>query len=128
MQGILAAIRREIEHRRDGKSLTLDVLRSRQGKSIGIERVFTTSLRCAGIPARMVEGINLKSSTRRKRVFWTEVWAQGRWWPVSASGGWTGRVPRHYLALARDGARVVEVEGPVEMRYGVQGFGIGEGR
>jgi hypothetical protein len=30
--------------------------------------------------------------------------------------------------MARDGARVVEVEGPVEMRYGVQGFGIGEGR
>jgi hypothetical protein len=124
MQPILAATRREIEHRRDGKSLALDVIRRRQGKRIGIERAFTTFLRCAGIPARLVEGINLKSTTSRKRVFWTEVWSQGRWWPVSASEGWVGRLPSRYLAIAGDGTRVLGVQGPVKTTYRVQSVRI----
>jgi hypothetical protein len=120
MQPILAATRREIQHRRDGKSLALDVIRRRQGKRIGIERVFTTFLRCAGMPARLVEGINLKSTTNRKQVFWTEVWSQGRWWPVSASEGWLGRLPSRYLAVAGEGNRVVGVQGPVKATYRAQ--------
>jgi hypothetical protein len=104
----------------DGKTLTLDVIRSGRGKRIGIERVFTTFLRCAHVPARFVEGMNLASSTHRKRVFWTEVWGQNRWWPLSASSGWTGRLPRSYVALTRDGQRAVQVEGGVPFSYAVQ--------
>ncbi len=111
MRVILAATRNAIEHRRNGKTLVLDVLRRRQAQRIGIERAFTTFLRCARIPARLVEGVNVKASTQRKRVFWTEVWAQNRWWPVSASEGWIGRLPASYVALARDGARVLHIEG-----------------
>jgi hypothetical protein len=120
MQPILAATQREIQHRRDGKSLVLDTIRRRQARRIGIERTFTTFLRCAGIPARFVEGINLKSKTKHKQVFWTEAWSQGKWWPVSASEGWLGRLPARYLAMTSDGARVVTVEGPVNARYSVQ--------
>ena len=104
----------------DGKTLTLDVIRSGQGKRIGIERVFTTFLRCAHIPARFVEGLNLKSTTHRKRVFWTEVWGQNRWWPISASSGWTGRLPRAYIALTLDGQRAVQIEGAAESSYAIQ--------
>jgi hypothetical protein len=122
MRPIFAATRRELEHRRDGASLVLDAIRSRRAKRIGIERSFTTFLRCAGIPARMIEGINLNSATRRKRVFWNEVWLQDRWWPVSASRGWIGRLPEHYLAVARNGRRVLSVEGPADATYTVQVF------
>jgi Transglutaminase-like superfamily len=104
----------------DGKTLTLDVIRSGRGKRIGIERVFTTFLRCAHIPARFVEGLNLASSTHRKRVFWTEVWGQNRWWPLSASSGWVGRLPRAYIALTRDGQRALQIEGASESTYAIQ--------
>lgn len=105
---------------KDGKTLTLDVIRSGHGKRIGIERVFTTFLRCAHVPARFVEGVNLASTTHRKRVFWTEVWGQNRWWPISASMGWMGRLPKAYVALTRDGQRAVQVEGGVEFTYAIQ--------
>jgi len=124
MRAILTATRAEITRRSDGKSLALDVIRRRRGKRIGIERAFTTFLRCAGIPARFVEGINLKSKTHRKRVFWTEAWGQGRWWPVSASAGWIGRLPERYLAVALDGTRVLSTEGPVEATYDIHTFRI----
>lgn len=103
----------------DGKTLTLDVLRSGRGKRIGIERLFTTFLRCAQVPARFVEGLNLASTTRHKRVFWTEVWGQNRWWPLSASSGWMGRLPKGYVTLTRDGQRAVQVSGATAA-YSVQ--------
>lgn len=103
----------------DGKTLTLDVLRSGGGKRLGIERLFTTFMRCAQIPARFVEGLNLESRTRQKRVFWTEVWGQNRWWPVSASSGFLGRLPRGYVALTTDGQRGVRVTG-ASASYSVQ--------
>jgi hypothetical protein len=120
MRAILQVTREKLILDKAGKSLTLDVIRSSKGKRIGIERAFTTFLRCARIPARMVEGVNLNSKTRRKRVFWTEVWAQDRWWPVSASQGWVGRAPKSFIALTRGGQRVLIVEGPVQATYSVQ--------
>ena len=109
MRAIFQVTRERLVWDRAGKSLTLDVIRSGKGKRIGIERVFTTFLRCARIPARLVEGINLNSTTQRKRVFWTEVWAQGRWWPVSASHGWVG--PRAEELRRADPRRAARADG-----------------
>jgi transglutaminase-like putative cysteine protease len=120
MRAIFNATRGSIEHDAKGKTLVLDVVRSRRAQRIGIERAFATFLRCARIPARLVEGIDLKKKTKRKRVFWTEVWAAGRWWPVSASGGWVGRLPASHLALSRDGVRVLVAEGRVDASYRVE--------
>jgi hypothetical protein len=120
MRTILQVTRDRLLWDRKGHSLALNVIRSGKGKRIGIERAFTTFLRCADIPARLVEGINLNSRTQRKRVFWTEVWANDRWWPVSASHGWVGREPKSYIALTRDGQRVLKVEGGVQASYTVQ--------
>jgi len=120
VRSVLQVTRARLVHARDGRSLTLDVIRSGRGKRIGIERVFTTFMRAARVPARFVEGLDLRSTTRRKRVFWTDVWARERWWPVSASAGWVGRQPRAWIALAYDGQRVVRVEGPATVAYSVQ--------
>ncbi len=120
LRAIFDATRSQIEWRRNGKSLTLDVIRRREGKRIGIERAFVTFLRCARIPARLVEGIDLRSSTQRKRRFWTEVWTGNRWAPVSASQGWIGRLPASYLALTRDGERVLTIDGAATGTYIVQ--------
>lgn len=119
-RSVLQVTRERLTLTPDGRSLTLDVLRSGRGKRIGIERAFTTFLRCAGVPARFVEGLDLTSTTRRKRVFWTEAWAQDAWWPISASAGWVGRQPRAWIALARDGQRVLRVDGPASVTYTVQ--------
>jgi hypothetical protein len=120
MRAIYEVTRRALPRSASGKSLALDVIRRRQGKGIGIERAFTTFLRCARIPARFVEGVRLTSKTQRKRVFWTEVWGEDRWWPVSASEGWIGNRPSSDLGLARDGTRVVSVSGPATASYTVR--------
>lgn len=120
VEGIFEATRRRLAHGADGKTLPLDVVRRRRGRRIGIERAFTTFLRCARIPARFVEGIRLDSSTSRKRVFWTELWAPNRWWPISASQGWMGQRPATHLAVARDGRRAVHVERPGRATYRVE--------
>lgn len=120
LRAILQTTRDRLLLERTGQSRALDVIRSGKGNRIGMERVLVTFMRCARIPARLVEGINLTSKTRRKRVFWTEVWAQDRWWPVSASQGWVGREPKNYVAIARDGQKILTVEGPVQASYSVQ--------
>lgn len=119
MRAIYAVTREQLPHNRDGKSLPLDVLRRGFGLYIGLERVFTTCLRSAGIPARFVEGIDLGSSTRRKRTFWTEVWSDGEWYPVSVSRGWMGRLPNDVVALAFDGGRAVRSHGAGVVDYSV---------
>jgi len=107
VRAIYKAIREQLPHSAEGKSLPLDVLRRRIGLRIGRERVFTACLRSAGIPARFVEGIDPASKTRRKRVFWNEVWANGQWYPVSLSRAWLGRFPDEVVALTFDGRQVV---------------------
>lgn len=107
VRAIYKAIREHLPHSSEGKSLPLDVLRRRIGLRIGRERVFTACLRSAGIPARFVEGIDTTSKTRRKRVFWNEVWANGQWYPVSLSRAWLGRFPDEVVALTFDGRQVV---------------------
>jgi hypothetical protein len=126
LRAIYAATRKHLVWKPDGLTLTLDVIRNGGGKRIGIERAFTTFLRCAHIPARFVEGIDLDSPTRTKRVFWTEVWADGTWWPVSASRGWIGSMPASYVPMARDGSRVVELDGPGDASYSVHTRLLGE--
>lgn len=120
LHAIFAVTRERLPHADDGRSLALDVIRRGRGKRIGIERAFTTFLRCARIPARFVEGVRLSSSTRKKRTFWTEAWSDGRWWPASASSGWIGTRPASVLALATDGTRVVSIEGKTTASYTVR--------
>lgn len=120
LHAILIVTRERLARVQDGRSLALDVIRRGKGKRIGIERAFTTFLRCARIPARFVEGVRLSSSTRKKRTFWTEAWSDGRWWPVSASNGWIGNRPASSLAMATDGTRVVSVEGKADVSYTVR--------
>jgi hypothetical protein len=120
VRSIQQVTRDKLKWAKDGKTLTLDVIRSGRAKRIGIERAFTTFLRCARVPARFVEGIDLQSTTRRKRAFWTEVWSQNQWWPISASGGWNGRLPRSWIAVARDGQRLVRSDGTASVTYDVQ--------
>ena len=120
LSAIFQATREELRWKRSGKSLVLDVLRRRRTKRIGMERTFTTFLRCARIPARFVEGINLRKSTKRKRVFWTELWAQDAWWPVSVSQQWIGEKPAAYVALSASGRRMLQLSPELTGTYAVQ--------
>lgn len=125
MRAIYQGTREHLGWEPSGKTLPLDVLRSGKGQRLGIERTFVTLLRAARIPARLVEGVNLSSGSAHKRVFWTEVWAQDRWWPVSASRGWIGREPRSYVAVTRDGQRLLTVEGAADAAYTIQAVAEG---
>ncbi|MGD9765189.1 MAG: transglutaminase-like domain-containing protein [Candidatus Binatia bacterium] len=116
---IMRATREHLPADPAGKTLTLDVIRAGGGRRIGVERAFTTFVRAAGVPARFVEGVKLGSGTHRKRVFWTEVWDGNRWWAASASGNWFGSPPAGYIALTRDGRRVLTKEGKGKVSYTV---------
>lgn len=119
LRAIYAVIREQLPHDNEGKSLPLDVLRRGFGLRIGRERVFTACLRSAGIPAHFVEGISLSTSTRRKRVFWNEVWANGQWYPASMSRGWLGRIPDDVIAVTFDGRPVLRSQGAGQVEYSV---------
>lgn len=108
-----------------GKTLPLEVIRRGGGQRLGIERSFVTLLRCARIPARLAEGIDLEGKTRQKRVFWTEAWSDGRWWPVSASRGWFGRMPASYVPLTVDGNPVLSTDPPGDVAYQVHSARLG---
>jgi hypothetical protein len=125
LQPIFAQTRQTLTWKRRGKTFPLEVIRRGGGQRLGIERSLVTFLRCARVPARLAEGIDLERKTRRKRVFWTEVWSQGRWWPVSASGGWFGRLPRSWVPLTLDGAPVLTVDPPVEASLDVHATRVG---
>ena len=128
LRAIFMVTRERLAHAADGRSLALDVIRRGTGKRIGIERALTTFLRCARLPARFIEGVRLSSATQRKRMFWTEVWSDGRWWPVSASGGWIGNRPASALAMAADGTRVVSVDGQATVSYSVRARRVAQDR
>lgn len=128
MRAIYNVARRRLEHSSKGKSLPLDVLRRGYGQRIGLERLFTTFLRCARIPARFVEGVDLDSRTKRKRVFWTEVWAESEWWPVSLSRRWLGKRSADLVALTYDGRRAVRLEGDATVAYTVQAYRRQDGK
>jgi hypothetical protein len=53
-------------------------------------------------------------------VFWTEVWRDSQWGPVSVSRGWLGKRSAKLVALTYDGRRAVRMQGDGTVTYTVQ--------
>lgn len=81
------------------------VLRDREGSPLGRERLLATMLRAAGVPTRLVRGLELREAGPSERV-WCEVWVD-RWIPVSASNRFLGGPPGNFLVLAEGDSPLV---------------------
>jgi transglutaminase-like putative cysteine protease len=81
----------------------LSVLRTERGGHAGKTRALVALLRAVGIPARVVGGMRL-GDTARKRT--TVSWAEARlghlWVPLDPAGGYFAWLPNTYLALYRN--------------------------
>lgn len=104
---IFAFVMHEIEAGESAGDDAILTLAQRSGSEKGRERLLVTLLRGCGIPARLVQGLELRDGTARRRL-WTEAWVGGRWVPMSATAGFFERIPPDTLALRRDDGPIVE--------------------
>ncbi|MDF1564342.1 MAG: transglutaminase domain-containing protein [Deltaproteobacteria bacterium] len=64
----------------------LEALRTGVTTPNGLNRLLVTSLRTAGIPARLAAGLDLAAPKGERFVRWTEVHLQGAWWALAPPG------------------------------------------
>ncbi|HKA56491.1 MAG TPA: 7TM domain-containing protein, partial [Candidatus Binatia bacterium] len=85
------------------KNDALAVLSVRRGSRFGKTRALVALLRAAGIPARVVGGIRLGDTARKRTtISWAEALIGDTWVPMDPAGGYFAWLPNTYLALYRN--------------------------
>lgn len=93
------------------------LLLGRQPTQRQLVTVATQLMQLAGVPARVVNGIELASERRDARfVRWLEFYAEGRWRPLYADEIQAG-TPQRLLAWWRGTEPFVELTGAGQLRY-----------
>ena len=92
-----------------GSNDALLVLANRDGSEAGKELLLVTLLRAAGVPARIVHGLELRVDATPRERSWSEAWIADQWVPMSTSqDGFFTRRPETFLALGRGNVANVE--------------------
>jgi hypothetical protein len=86
-------------------------LARREGNAEGKERLLVTLLRSAGMPARLVHGLELREGTAPEELLWVEAWVSERWVPMSSVQDFFETTPDDYIVLGRSNVPVVEATG-----------------
>lgn len=101
-----------VEHRiatvGNGPSDALLTLAEREGNRVGKTKLLVTLLRAAGLPARMVSGLQLAERSDPDIEHWAEVWVADEWVPVEATGDFFAERPNDQLALRYGPGDLVE--------------------
>jgi hypothetical protein len=85
-------------------------LAAREGSPRGRTLLFTTLLRAAGIPARVVQGLQLRDGTAIPTE-WSEAYIGGTWVPLSPAHGFFAERPENLVALHTGSGAAVEATG-----------------
>ncbi len=86
----------------EAKEDALTVLKQQRGNTGGKARLLAALLRSLGIPARLVGGLKLEDSTKKRTtISWVEAKLGGQWVPLDPGGGCFAWLPNQYLALYR---------------------------
>jgi transglutaminase-like putative cysteine protease len=94
------------------------VLANEEGSETGKELLLTTLMRGAGVPARIVHGLELRADATPRERTWTEVWIADRWVPMSASpDGFFARRPENFLVLGRGNVAHVEATSVISVGH-----------
>jgi len=110
VRSIFAFVTHEIGEGESAGDDAVLTLMQREGSELGRERLLVTLLRGVGIPARLVQGLELRETTPRRRL-WTEAWIDGVWVPMSATAGFFAEVPAGMLAVRYGDGPLVEGTG-----------------
>ncbi len=87
----------------ESKSDALTVITSGSGSRVGKTRALVALLRSVGIPARIVGGIRLgDTAKKRTTISWVEAMIGEAWVPLDPTGGYFAWLPNTYLALYRN--------------------------
>ncbi|RMG17245.1 MAG: hypothetical protein D6729_09100 [Deltaproteobacteria bacterium] len=94
-----------------GRSDALAVLQRERGGPLGIARLFVALARSAGIPARVVGGIDLVEGSRSQITYWAETFLGGRWLPMDPLSRHFGTLPATRLVLFEGDHEPLETRG-----------------
>lgn len=108
---IYAFVAHEIERIPSAGDDALLTLAHRGGSAEGKERLLITLLRGAGIPARVVRGLELREGVTPEPRTWAEASARGVWIPLSAVHDFFGSRPEAFIELGRGEQPLVEATG-----------------
>jgi len=102
----------------EGADDALLVLANREGSEAGKEHLLVTLMRAAGVPARLVHGLELREDATPRERMWTEVWIAEKWVPMLASPeGFFARRPESFLVLGRGSIAPVEATSVLSVGY-----------
>ena len=82
-----------------GTTDALTALRLGEASCNGKSRLFVALARHAGIPARLVGGLVMRTGTTRTTHQWVEAWIAGHWVPFDPTNHHVAALPAHYLTL-----------------------------
>ncbi len=108
---LYAFVSHEIATVGSASSDALLTLSRREGNAEGKERLLVALLRAAGIPARLVHGLELREGTTPEELLWVEAWAADVWAPMSAVHDFFETTPDNFIVLGRSNVPTVEATG-----------------
>lgn len=117
LRTIFAMVAHEVATSSGGPDDALIALANRGGSERGKTALAVTMLRAAGIPARPVMGIELRSGATPRETFWVEAWAGGTWIPLSPTGAFFATRPATLVALRAGSFSSVEGTGAEAISY-----------
>jgi len=98
LQAIFAFTHEEIAPSRySGTTDALTCMRLGESSCGGKSRLFVALARAAGLPARPIGGLILKSGSWSAGHIWAEVWLAGIWVPFCPLNGYFAEIPDRYL-------------------------------
>jgi transglutaminase-like putative cysteine protease len=80
-----------------------EVLPTKSGSSLARARAMVAMCRAKRLPARLVEGFEIKQQADAKPRVWVEVFVNQRWDPYDPEFGYTRTLPMTYLPVRRGG-------------------------
>jgi hypothetical protein len=110
LRTLFTLVSEEIGSAATGSDDAVLTLAAREGSARGRTLLFTTLLRAAGIPARVVRGLELRSESA-VATEWTEAWIDDVWVPLSPAAGFFAERPEGLVALHTGAEAGIEATG-----------------
>lgn len=102
----------------EAKQDALAVLKQQRGNTAGKARLLAALLRSIGIPARLVGGLKLEDSTKKRTtISWVEAKLGGQWVPLDPGGGYFAWLPNQYLTLYRGDLPLIVHSAGLSLQY-----------
>jgi hypothetical protein len=114
---VFAFVTHEVSTAASAGSDALLTLAQREGNPTGKARLLVAMLRAAGVPARLVRGLELHELAAPEEKVWCEAWLAGAWVPMSPVDGFFAERPANFVPLGNGGRDPVEAAGAQAVGY-----------